>query len=989
MEGALRESEAGYMDLYESSSDMYASISALTAVVEQCNNTLANTLGYSKKELVGQPLFQIYHPDSREEAKNVFETFLQTGKIRDNELLLQRKDGSRLDVSQVLSAVRDEKGGIIKIRLILRDITGRKVKYAIFESRMHLMQFAAMHSLDELLEETLNEAEKITGSIISFYDFVSEEQKSLTLQNWSARTKSEFCRAEGKGLHYPIADAGVWADCVYQRKPVIHNDYASLPHRKGVPEGHADVIRELVVPVMRGSKIKAIIGVGNKPSDYTERDVEAISLLADLTWEIAEQKLMDEALYRLNRKQRAVSNCNQILIRATDERSLLNDICRTVCDEAGYRMAWVGYAEDDDGKTVRPVAWAGFENGYLADADITWADNERGQGPSGSAIRSGENVYIQDFMTDSRAAPWRENAILRGYRSSIALPLKNENKNAFGVLNIYSSSPDAFTSDEITLLEELAGDLAFGINVIRARIERKQAEERLRLTLEATNIGIWDWDIKNDQWYASPVYYSMLGYDPKCGAADRSEWLERVHPDDKAEVIKKIQDVLTRDFNSYEYEARMRHADGSYRWVYVEGFGIEHDHDGQAVRILGIRREITDRKSAELEIERLKNYLANIINSMPSMLVGIDSGDIVTEWNPQAEKLTGIPAEEALGRQICEVIPEFSYWIDAMRGEIKRQRTASMEKVLIEKRGERHFYDLMGYPLIANGVKGAVIRIEDVTEQSRIQELMIQTEKMMSLGGLAAGMAHEINNPLGIVTQAVHNIERRVFSDLDANRKAAEEIGVNLDVIRAYFEKRQVLEFIGSIREASSRATRIINNMLQFSRRSETIMQKASLAWIIDQALELASGDYDLKKKYDFRNIDIIRDYVPDMPDVPMVTVEIEQVMLNLLKNAAQAMILNAPDRRPRIALRLRREGRYALLEVEDNGPGMDDNIRLRVFEPFFTTKEPGVGTGLGLSVAYMIITQNHKGLIEVESTPGRGTCFKVRLPLSEESVSP
>jgi signal transduction histidine kinase len=145
--------------------------------------------------------------------------------------------------------------------------------------------------------------------------------------------------------------------------------------------------------------------------------------------------------------------------------------------------------------------------------------------------------------------------------------------------------------------------------------------------------------------------------------------------------------------------------------------------------------------------------------------------------------------------------------------------------------------------------------------------------------------------------------------------------------------------------------------------------------------LELAASDYDLKKSYDFRSIDIIKDY-QDIPQVPIVSVEIEQVMLNLLKNAAQAMIANPPDRRPRITLRLCRDDKYAVLEVEDNGPGMTADILVRVFEPFFTTKEPGVGTGLGLSVSYIIVTQNHKGLMEVQSTPGRGTVFTVRLPI-------
>ena len=174
---------------------------------------------------------------------------------------------------------------------------------------------------------------------------------------------------------------------------------------------------------------------------------------------ITEHRRAEVALHRLNRELRAVSSCNQILMRAVDEQKLLNDICRIVCDEAGYHMAWVGYAESDEAKTIRSVAWAGTDDGYLEQAGLTWSDTERGCGPAGTAIRSGVSVCIQDFAANTQVALWRESALRRGYRSSISLPLKNENANAFGVLTIYSARPNAFTSDEVRLLEELSGDL--------------------------------------------------------------------------------------------------------------------------------------------------------------------------------------------------------------------------------------------------------------------------------------------------------------------------------------------------------------------------------------------------------------------------------------------------------------------------------------------------------------------------------------------------
>jgi len=457
--------------------------------------------------------------------------------------------------------------------------------------------------------------------------------------------------------------------------------------------------------------------------------------------------------------------------------------------------------------------------------------------------------------------------------------------------------------------------------------------------------------------------------------------------EDERDKMKGFQaggvDYITKPFQQEEVLARV----GTHLRLRELAGNLEQkvaERTGQlAIANERLQREIAERKQAEEEIRRLKNYLSNIINSMPSVLVGMDRDETVTQWNREAEKISGISATEAVGRPITELLPDFSPWIEAMRSEIELQRSASMEKLLIEKDGERRFYDLMLYPLIGDGVEGAVLRIEDATERARIQELMILTEKMMSVGGLAAGMAHEINNPLGIITQAAQNVERRVSPRLPANRKAAEDLGIDLEAINAYFEKRQIPEFIGSIREASLRASRIIANMLQFSRCAGTAMQPVSPIDIIEQALELAVGDYDLKKKFDFRSIEIIRDFAPDMPEVPMVVVEMEQVILNLLKNAAQAMSVNPPDHWPKITLRLRREERYALIEVEDNGPGMEEDVRRRAFEPFFTTKEPGIGTGLGLSVSYMIVTQNHKGLMEVDSSPGKGACFRVRLPLS------
>jgi len=397
--------------------------------------------------------------------------------------------------------------------------------------------------------------------------------------------------------------------------------------------------------------------------------------------------------------------------------------------------------------------------------------------------------------------------------------------------------------------------------------------------------------------------------------------------------------------------------------------------------ILSLARDVTERKVAEDEMRRLRNLLGNIVNSMPSVLVGIDAAGNVTQWNQQAEDVTGVHAAAALGQNLRDVFAVLAGEMENVKKAITERRPQITEKVVMEINEKTRYADITVYPLVADGIEGAVIRMDDVTERVRIEEMMIQSEKMMSVGGLAAGMAHEINNPLGVILQSSQNIHRRLAADLTANQRTAERCGAGLDVIIRYCEERKILKYIDGIHEAGARASKIVANMLNFSRRSESTLTYADLNNLIDATIELASNDYDLKKKYDFRHITIERDYAPDLPRIPVAVTEIEQVVLNLLKNAAQAMA-GKEVASQRINVKTRRDPGFVRIELRDNGTGMDEGTRKRVFEPFFTTKKLGEGTGLGLSVSYFIITNNHKGAMSVESSPDKGSHFFIRLPI-------
>jgi PAS domain S-box-containing protein len=384
-------------------------------------------------------------------------------------------------------------------------------------------------------------------------------------------------------------------------------------------------------------------------------------------------------------------------------------------------------------------------------------------------------------------------------------------------------------------------------------------------------------------------------------------------------------------------------------------------------------------------LNKTRNLLNNILESMPSAVIGLDEHGRITHWNASAQTLCDLPRESAIGRDIADALPLLASHMSTLQTALQ-ERTAQRLDLLAMRQGDLvRLLDIQFYPLVANGLTGVVIRLDDVTERERLREMMIQSEKMASVGGLAAGMAHEINNPLSSILQAAQICQMQIDPDVPANRQAAEDCGCPIEVVRCYLEKRRILKFLDGIREAGARAAQIVASMLEFSRKSESRRAPTDVNESLDKSVALAATDYDLKKRYDFRHIAILKDYAPDLPKVPCTRTEIEQVVLNLLKNAAQAFAGRSNDAPPpTIALRTRRLGDFVRIEVEDNGPGMTEAVRKRIFEPFFTTKEPGQGTGLGLSVCYFIITTNHGGMIRVESQPGKGSTFLIDLPLGD-----
>lgn len=395
-----------------------------------------------------------------------------------------------------------------------------------------------------------------------------------------------------------------------------------------------------------------------------------------------------------------------------------------------------------------------------------------------------------------------------------------------------------------------------------------------------------------------------------------------------------------------------------------------------------IVRDVTERRRLEEELAKSHHYIRNIFDSMPSQIIGVDSQGKVTHLNLAASESIGLSFDAIQGKSLEEVIPQMATHLESIKQAIQERRPVSIERQPCWDEGQLCYQNIMFYPLVANNIDGVVIRVDNVTEHVRISDILIQSEKMASVGGLAAGMAHEINNPLGSIVQSAQVLQKRFEPDHPMNIKAAAECGCTMQNINCYVEKREAVQFLESIRESGGRASKIVRTMLDFSRKSDSGRTMVNVNEILDKSIELASSDYDLKKKYDFRRISVIRRYNSDLPPIYCIRSEIEQVMLNLLKNAAQALAeQGSQDRAPTITLTTSREGDRVRVVVEDNGPGIEETILRRIFDPFFTTKQPGEGTGLGLAVSYYIISTNHDGTILAESEPGAWTRFVIELP--------
>jgi len=562
--------------------------------------------------------------------------------------------------------------------------------------------------------------------------------------------------------------------------------------------------------------------------------------------------------------------------------------------------------------------------------------------------------------------------------------------------DIITEHNKALKKDEIGIMS-----MAFErmiLSIITRTKEKEKAEERYRLIAENVADVIWTMDVNFKFTYISPSILQQRGYtvqeaiDPSLDKLMLPNSLKKV-TNLHNEKLKQIELNDPAGWEPAIFEIEQQCKDGTIIWT-NNNIKFLPGKDGQPKTILGTTRDITNRKHAEAALKKSERNYREIFNaSSDAIFIHDGKTGKILDVNIPMLKMYGYEKREVLKLPIETFSSQIAPF-DQKGAERNIRKAVEKGSYIFEWQAKKKngglFWTEVNLIFSKIGEEERVLAsVRDITERKRTQEMMVQSEKMLSVGGLAAGMAHEINNPLAGVMQTAGVMSNRLTNiNIPANINAAEEIGINMDDISAFMEKRGILRMISTINESGQRMAAIVNNMLSFARKSDAQVSSYHLAELLDKTLELAATDFDLKKHYDFKKIELKKEYNDNLPPVPCEAAKIQQVLLNILKNGAQAM-QEVGIEKPIFIIRTSHDvdQKMVSIEIEDNGPGMDDKTRKRIFEPFFTTKPVGIGTGLGLSVSYFIITENHGGTMVVVSTPGHGAKFIICLPVKGKRV--
>ncbi len=676
--------------------------------------------------------------------------------------------------------------------------------------------------------------------------------------------------------------------------------------------------------------------------------------------DITALKRAEMELRLANRSLRLLESCNRAQSRVITEDEMLQAICRLLVEEGGYRLAWVGTVQQDEQKSVKPAAWWGVDEGYLKEIKVTWDDSDLGRGPTGTAIRTGRVCVNRSTTMDESYGPWRRQAERHGYASSAAIALQVEGET-IGALNVYASAEDAFDENEVALLQQLANDLAYAIQALRARVRFSETQAQLASERKLLRALI---DLLPDPMYVKDREGRFLLGNAEVarvmGAESRDALLGKTDfdfypPDIAASFNADDQMVISSGQGLIDREEPVRiGSEGELRWALTTKLPLR-DESGNVIGLVGMGRDITERRRAEQKIASL----ARFPDENPNPVLRVSSDGVLMYANQAGTALFDLDANDT------------SYRLPREWRKLAKEALTAQSNQQVEMTWKEHVLSLTVSPIVDEGyVNIYVLDISDLrmseTKRERLQEQLLQSQKMEAIGHLTAGIAHDFNNLLTAINGFAELLELEMAVD---------------DPHQHYVKK---------IQESGESAANLVRQLMIFSRREISEPRLLHLNTVVapmDSMLRRTLGE----------TIELHTAVSEDSWPVRADQSQVEQVIVNLAVNARDAMphggrliietanvTLDADYARSHLDVE---PGDYVMLAVSDTGVGMTSEVRQHIFEPFFTTKERGKGTGLGLATVYGIVEQS-RGHIWVYTEQGAGTTFKIYLPRVQEGAT-
>ncbi|MBF0559455.1 MAG: PAS domain S-box protein [Nitrospirae bacterium] len=489
---------------------------------------------------------RLFHLDDIKKLDIAVQAALRDGTPYELELRAIRLDGeTRFCLSKGYSHI-GQSGKVERLFGSFQDITEHKRLDHLIEKRLQLSSYAIDHSIADVLQKTLDLTEEMTGSCIGFYHYIDESEQKIILQQWSTKTVQDFCKAEGYGLHYGVGQGGVWADCIRERRPIIHNDYESLPNKKGLPMGHAKIFRELVVPIFRNDKIVAILGVGNKRQDYTEKDVELATFFADFAWDIAAHKQTEDSLLQKEQTFKNLFNNSQLAMFRTkidgSETLEVND----------KWLELVGKTRDEVIGKPSVIHWVDPDKR----AEIVRILKSKGRIVNIENQMLNEKLGIRDCLTS--VTYYLESGILEG------------------------------TTVDITERKRMEQTL-------------RESEERFRCAFEYAPIGVSMHELGGGFLRVNKAFCNIVGYSNE--ELSTRTYRDITHPDDLALNIELVRKLLSGQEKIIRFNKRYIHKLGHEVPVSIY-VSVLSNESGKPLSLLSIVEDLTEKKKLEEQLRQ-------------------------------------------------------------------------------------------------------------------------------------------------------------------------------------------------------------------------------------------------------------------------------------------------------------------------------------------------------------------------------------------------